>query len=331
MGGHRGSLGRQGPLLGGRQVRSARETESELFRRHSSETEHSRPSVELVLDGRFDLVPPILHFSKPRSGFVCFNGLCVLGDLERTWFEDRGQPVKNFRAHLTVLDEQFVHLEWLHRRARASSERELVGDGPPAWQRYQKGKVDRLTIWTSLIRKPAAQLPAAETPDDSIRAQLVSMSPTEFEAAVVSLFREWKQVTHSITRTRPTGDRGFDFYGEFILPPPLHYEIKFLGEAKRYGRETAVRPGAVSRLVARLSRGEYGIFVTTSYFTEQAQEEVYADRYPVRLLSGGDLVEMMKELRVAAKGRISPVWLRAVKEEFESRPWMREGGVDARL
>ena len=31
----------------------------------------------------------------------------------------------------------------------------------------------------------------------------------------------------------------------------------------------------VSRLVARLQRGEYGIFVTTSYYTKAAQEEVH--------------------------------------------------------
>ena len=117
-------------------------------------------------------------------------------------------------------------------------------------------------------------------------SQLVHLTPTGFEAAVVAMFREFDEVRHNITRTRPTGDGGFDFVGSFTLPPPIQYEIPFLGEAKRYARSTAVGPKDVSRLVARLSRGQSVIFVTTSYFTKQAQEEVLEDRYPTSLVAG---------------------------------------------
>ena len=106
---------------------------------------------------------------------------------------------------------------------------------------------------------------------------------------------------HNITRTRPTGDGGFDFVGSFTLPPPIQYEIPFLGEAKRFARSTGVGPKDVSRLVARLSRGQYWIFVTTSYFTKQAQEEVLEDRYPTSLLAGADLVR--DHARVADRSR----------------------------
>lgn len=142
------------------------------------------------------------------------------------------------------------------------------------------------------------------------------MTPTGFEAAVVALFRELDEVRHDITRTRPTGDGGFDFTGTFALPPPLRYEIEFLGEVKKFNRTTAVRPHHVSRLVARLGRGQYGVFVTTSYFTRQAQEEVLADRYPTRLVAGTDLINMMRELRVTRGDELSPSWLRAVQEEL---------------
>jgi hypothetical protein len=47
-----------------------------------------------------------------------------------------------------------------------------------------------------------------------------------------------------------------------------------------------VAPDKVSRLVARLGRGQYGLFFTTSCFSIRAQKEVIVDRYPVRLFSG---------------------------------------------
>lgn len=75
--------------------------------------------------------------------------------------------------------------------------------------------------------------------------------------------------------------------GEFLLPSPFKYPIRFKGEVKR--RETSVGPKEVSRLVARLGRGEYGLFFTTGYYTRAAQEEVINDAYPVRLISGADL------------------------------------------
>jgi hypothetical protein len=275
-----------------------------------------RAAWEAVIDNRRSQVPPILHFSKEQSGKLRFNGLCVLERLDLTWFEDHGRPVRNYRAHLTVLSEQQVDIAWLHRRVTAQRVGDLEGDGPMAWRRYQAGAVDRLQIWAPDIRSLAEQLPGADTPDAALLQQLVGMTPTGFEAAVVALFRELDDVQHEITRTRPTGDGGFDFYGRFTLPPPLRYEIDFLGEAKKFARTTAVSPQHVSRLVARLARGQYGVFVTTSYFTKQAQQEVLADGYPTTLVAGSDLVRMMRELRVTTGNELSPRWLRAVHAEL---------------
>jgi hypothetical protein len=57
---------------------------------------------------------------------------------------------------------------------------------------------------------------------------------------------------------------------------------------------------------------EYGIFVTTSYFTTQAQREVLSDGYPVHLISGVDLIYMLKSLRKISQGEIRKEWLEAV-------------------
>jgi hypothetical protein len=277
-----------------------------------------RDAFNQVLDGQMALVPPILHFSKRTTGVLSFNGLCILDRLELTWFEDHGRPVRNYRAHLTILDEEFVDVDWLHSRMAADSKSDLSERGPHAWRRYQDGVIDRLRVWAPSVRSTSSQLPPNGSGDASLLSQLVGLTPTGFEAAVVSIFRELDEVRHNITRTRPTADGGFDFFGSFTLPPPIQYEIPFLGEAKRYARTTAVGPKDVSRLVARLARGQYGIFVTTSYFTKQTQEEVLEDRYPATLVAGADLVRIMREMRIASGSEISPAWLRSVQTDLET-------------
>jgi len=273
-----------------------------------------KQAFDNVLDSRLALVPPILHFSKQTTGILRFNGLCILDRLELTWFEDHGRPVRNYRAQLTILDEEFVDISWLHSRMSATSVAGLNA-GPRAWKRYQDGVVDRLRVWAPSIRTFAQQLPEAGSSDANLLLQLQKLTPTEFEAAVVTLFGELDEVRHNITRTRPTSDGGFDFYGSFTLPPPIQYEIPFLGEAKRYARSTAVGPKDVSRLVARLTRGQYGIFVTTSYFTKQTQEEVLEDRYPASLVAGSDLVRIMRERRITQGSDIRPSWLATVRSQ----------------
>src|SRR5580700_4121483 len=94
------------------------------------------------------------------------------------------------------------------------------------------------------------------------------------------------------------------------MPRPIGYEIPVRGQAERWRQGGGV--GEVSRLVARLRRGEYGIFVTTSYYTRQAQEEVLEDAYPIKLFAGVDLVRFLRELKLLAGEQLKGEWLSAV-------------------
>ncbi|MBK8503432.1 MAG: restriction endonuclease [Saprospiraceae bacterium] len=270
----------------------------------------------LILEGKFDLVPPILHFSKPKKGIVKFNGLCVLTNLELTWFEDRGNPVKNFRCELSILDTDQIDIGWLHYRAKCTAFDQLKIGGPDVWNDYIKGNIRKLDIWSKSILSKAEQLPPGKSKEATILSRLSDLTPTQFEVFVVELFKNLPHVNHKIVRTRPTADGGFDFYGEFSIPYPVKYEIEFLGEAKKFARDTAVQTKHVSRLVARLNRGQFGIFVTTSYYTRQTQREVLEDGYPLRLFSGNDLVNILQELRLVENGAIKEDWLHAITKDI---------------
>ena len=267
-----------------------------------------------ILKGQTSLIPPILHFSKPSRGLIKFNGLCILNKLDITWFDDDNSAVQNYLAKLIILDCEKVSIEWLHSRVKCSVEDKIDShkDCPKSWNEYKKGRKKPIDIWAKKIRKDTEQLPATESSDSKILGNLCKLEPYDFEKIIVALFQELTEITHHISGTSSTRDGGFDFFGKFILPRPVRYEIKFRGEVKRYSRKTGVDPKSVSRLVARLSRGEYGIFVTTSYFTKQAQKEVLSDNYPIHLISGIDLIYMLKHQGKIAQGQIRKEWLDTV-------------------
>lgn len=264
------------------------------------------------LIGRIADLPPILHFSKSRSGYLTFNGLCALSDLRHAWFEDGSRPVKNLRVLLSILDAEEVSATWLNSRV-LGADREVVDRtlAPPAWLKAKKGKIERRHVWASKIRSRASQLPVPGSEDQQILSQVRSLSPHAFEAFTVALIDKLPEIMpgleHTVTRTRRTSDHGVDFFGMFRLPPPISYEIDFVGEAKRY--TSAITPDQVSRLVARLGRGQYGLYFTTSWFSEQTQREIEADRYPVRLFSGQDIVSILRAGNCISSGTISSEWL----------------------
>lgn len=266
----------------------------------------------LRLIGRIADLPPILHFSKKRSGYLTFNGVCALSDLRHAWFEDEGRPVKNLRVLLSILDVEEVAAAWLNSRVldadREAADRTLA---PAAWLKAKKGRIERRHVWASKVRGRASQLPVPGSEDERILAEVRSLSPAAFEAFTVALIDKLPEIMpgleHKVTRTRRTSDHGVDFFGMFRLPPPISYEIDFVGEAKRYA--SGITPDQVSRLVARLGRGQYGLYFTTSWFSEQTQREIEVDRYPVRLFSGQDIVSILRAGNCIASGTISREWL----------------------
>ena len=268
-------------------------------------------SFEYHTEGKYFKVPPILHFTKSEKGKVTFNGLCAFTKLEITWYEDSGKPIKNYRSELIILDEDEINIDWLNSRVSCEDISKINPNAPKAWAEYQKGRAKKIEVFKKEIKSKEQQLPDTKA-ELQVLKSLHDLTATQFEKALVELFRELPHVHHNITRTRPTKDGGFDFYGEFSLPFPLGYRIQFLGEAKKYSINSPISPDRVSRLVARLERGQYGIFVTTSYYTKQTQEEVLEDGYPIKLYSGIDLINFLKELRLIDGGQIKSEWIQSI-------------------
>ncbi len=237
----------------------------------------------------------ILHFTKAESGWMTFNGLCVMKSLDLAWFQDEGRPVQNYRATLSILDCNHISVEWLENWRTKETMSERLEKAPEAWIDYVHGrKISIMRAWSGKVKSTKEQLPLRNSVEEFALEQLIEMDPFDFERMTVQLIDDvGSGIIQDLEKTRDRKDGGYDFSGTFVLPEPFQYEIPFKGEIKRH--RNAISPDHVSRLVARLGRGEYGIFITTSYFTKQAQSEVFEMRYPVSLVYANKLLAMFKQ------------------------------------
>src|SRR6185295_16092447 len=122
-------------------------------------------TYETVLDGNLEALPPIIHFSKTESGKVVFNGLCVVRNLDMTWYEDKGKPVKNYRCELIILDQEEIDVAWLNNRANSQNDSEINNGSPQIWIDYTKGRTKKIDVYRKEIKSTEEQLPKDNTPE----------------------------------------------------------------------------------------------------------------------------------------------------------------------
>jgi len=134
------------------------------------------------------------------------------------------------------------------------------------------------------------------------RAELLALSPTQFEARVQRLLADlgWT----SLQRRGGSGDRGVDLVGQ-------HEGERYVIQCKRYTKK--VPPAMVRDLVGTraIQQADRALLVTTSGFTKQGYDE--ARDQPVELWDGDALEEQITR---AAELCADPVIVRARRRRW---------------
>jgi hypothetical protein len=121
--------------------------------------------------------------------------------------------------------------------------------------------------------------------------------------------------------TRGSGDGGLDFVGRIDLDPdggfPSSRQV-LLGQAKCEALGSPTGGNHVARLAARLRRGWFGAYVTTSYFSAPVQKEVLVDKYPLLMVHGARVATTLRQHMVASGITIDALLAR-LDESYEGR------------
>jgi restriction system protein len=205
-----------------------------------------------------------------------------------------------------------------------------------AWARtYLKnaGKIDAPTrgVWTLLKKgdevfsgneeetkkQQDESVPDEERWKDNLhRVLTVVLTPKGFERLIQRMLRESGFVQVEITGQN--GDGGIDGRGIVRLNGFLTFHVLF--QCKRYAGAVGVEKIRDFR-GAMEGRADKGLFITTGYFTREAEKEATRDGVrPIELVDGEHLAEKLRELRLGLKVEaiehvsVDEEWFKSISE-----------------
>ena len=260
--------------------------------------------------------PPILLFTqrevdRNRKGYRCFSGFGV--PTRHVLVSQRERGTDRYFTNLAIelslfrLDAENEEFDWQwidKRRDRTLTTDAVLRFAPSAWRTWVlegDAAVEkcRRRVARRRVVSTARQLDYSERDKALVRdvTTCFAGNPHAFEG-LASLIAE-RVIGHGCRRawiTRRSADGGVDFVCRLDVGSDFsRMGVVVLGQAKCLTTEASVGGRDLARLVARLQRGWFGVFVTTGVFSTAAQQELYEDRYPVVLINGKRLA---RELRL---------------------------------
>ena len=159
---------------------------------------------------------------------------------------------------------------------------------------------------------------------EELLSKVKSISPKQFEELSVLILghllyegQPLEEFRKHLKQQGQSGDGGID--GIVTKHDRIRGKVIHYVQSKRYTTNSVQRP-EVQRFVGALDphRAKIGVFMTTSKFTEGAEEYVKSlNMYDVRLIDGVELVEMMIECGIGVK-KLKNIELLEIDNQFFS-------------
>lgn len=289
--------------------------------------------------GKRELAAPILLFRSSRKGFKEFSGLALItgARLVTQFSEKNGGYFTNYLFDLAILsltqEDESVAMLWIGDRRNPNVEAKVANAMAPKawldWIKYGSSELERLKRRVAryhIVPKNAQVAPPGSDKRNVLETiyEFYDGRKHRFEAlASLACESMIKNTGASYLRgwlTRGTGDGGLDFVGRIDIGEGLSKtKLVVLGQAKCEQIDVATGGNHIARTVARLRRGWVGAYVTTSFFSEPVQREVYEDQYPVLLLNGAGLAGEVTKLQLASGFSSVDAFLKHVDATYEEQ------------
>jgi hypothetical protein len=261
-------------------------------------------------------IPPILifeNYKSPEGSQMRFVGLAAPGaqglsaydDLVAVWRVKGTTRFQNYRSVFTILKAAVIDKAWLNDLVSGTNPIDSV-HCPDAWKKWVK-----TGIYTPLTctrkREPRGktnQLPHSTMEVNVLHKVMVTFTDREFEFAAVELIQLMDPRFTDFSVTQRVRDGGRDGVGIYKVGHEHHQiHLSAIIEAKLWKEDSDVGVKPMTRLISRIKHRDIGVFITTSCFSKQVQQELIDDNHPIILVSGGDIARVLiaNELNVPAK------------------------------
>jgi restriction system protein len=192
---------------------------------------------------------------------------------------------KGYTTHLTEDDSHKIFLKWVGIYAERRKQRELA-DSKETELAIEEIDIDEATNAKASYKQELLSI-------------LRNMKPLNFEKFSLLLLRE--NDFEDLKLTGGSKDEGIDGFGVLRINPFVSFRVLF--QCKRYSEENKVKRTQIADFRnAMLGRADKGIFITTSFFTKEAEVEATRDGAPpIELVDADKLVEMIEKTELGLK------------------------------
>ena len=267
-----------------------------------------------------DDIPPIFIFEKVKGRDMRYLGLAVPGsasleqteDLVALWKTKDSQRFQNYRSKFTILDIPVVSRAWINDLEMGIKNSSKTPQSFKDWRDkglYLPLKSQRSTV----IRSKSEQLPE-DTDGMAIIKKIHAHFPldraTMFESCAARIFEmiEPENIVE-IDVTRATRDGGRDAVGKYRIGVEPTYVISdFALEAKCWEPDKGCGVKETSRLISRLKHRQFGVFVTTSYVSQQAYSEIVEEQHRMLIIAARDIVAVLRKNGLSSLDKVN-TWL----------------------
>lgn len=282
-------------------------------------------TYELLHKNTRELIKPFLCFETVKSkdgSYMKFIGLAVPGaqgvssvdDLVAVWKIKDNNRFQNYRSIFTILKEETISKLWLEDLIKGKSSVESDWT-PQSWSYWVKTGIYK-ALECKNDTKPRSKIDQLPANKDEVRVLDFldkHLSDREFEYAVAEIVRLLDPAFKELVVTRASKDGGRDVIGKYYLGHSGH-QIRLTAfiEAKKWKRNNSVGVKPMMRLISRLKHRDIGVFVTTSFFDKQIQDELIEDGHPVMLVSGGDIAKILIKADLSSEVSLE-AWVDSIK------------------
>jgi hypothetical protein len=290
---------------------------------------------------------PIIIFERSGAGYLSFQGVGIVTNVELVMQRVPGEKTAfaNYVFEFVVLNlaetQDTFDWNWISKRRDASiSDEDSLSLAPLGWKTWvSKGNgclpsVRRRVAQVSVVDKED-QFPAESSQEYKDLKQIYDyytdkknkhgFEPLAAKVAERLFQSDGRGYTHGWI-TKASGDGGADFVGRLDVGDGFSkLRIVVLGQAKCEQINKPTGGNHIARLVARLRRGWVGVYVTTSYFSDNSQQEVIEDRCPIMLVNGKKVAQEVRKM-ARESGREIKEFLEMVDEDYQKE----SGALDVR-
>lgn len=245
------------------------------------------------------------------------NGLSSDEDLVGVWKIKDGKRFQNYRAIFTIIDEAEIDKHWLQDLVDGISTIDSKYC-PRRWKEWvQTGLYKALECKNEFsIRSIQDQIPKDKDEQRILDYLKNNLNDRQFEFASMEIIRLLNPNFRDLIVTPKVKDKGRDVVGKYYLGHIDHQVILDVSIEAKFFRDKSIGVREMMRLISRLKYSDIGIFVTTSSFHPQIQEELIEDNRPVLLVNGKDIAKILMKAGLSNKKNLEE-WILSIKKKSD--------------